>query len=229
MSTTPGAAERARFLAALPWCVNGTINERERAWVEGYLQCHPQAAEDLALDRGIVQSLQARVAQLPADVGLESLMRQVHAEQASAQPAQRIAARGRGGPAAWLRAWWSEPGAMRFAGAMAVVAVQAAVIGVLLLDEPAQTVQWRSPAGAPAAALRIAFDARATEQSIREALQAAGVRLAHGPNQLGEYWAVPVRGTLQEALAALERSPVVASALVDHAGIPAGDALGGAR
>mgnify|MGYP000467520649 CR=1 FL=1 len=46
-----------RFSELLPWYVNGSISDEDRAWVDGYLKDHPDARSELSF----YQSLQKRM------------------------------------------------------------------------------------------------------------------------------------------------------------------------
>ena len=51
---------RERFSELLPWYVNGTLSDEDRAWVDGYLRDNPAAREELdwyqSLQQGMADS-----------------------------------------------------------------------------------------------------------------------------------------------------------------------------
>src|SRR5690606_7039508 len=87
--TTPLERDPDRLDEALPWYLNGTLDEADRAWVEAALgeaaggEGTDAAAgasalrRSLEFDRRTAESLQERLAQIPADVGWSGLVRKV--------------------------------------------------------------------------------------------------------------------------------------------------------
>lgn len=182
---------RRRFVELAPWHVNGTVTDVDRAWVDGYVRSHPEARAELEWYAALQQKIRADAPAVSPEAGLERLLHRVHLEH-------RPAVRDPQGGLAWLL------GAVRdsLAGivmrpafafaAMALVVVQAGLIGALLFDKQAAEQHYagyRSIAtvAANAPLLRVTFKADAEELDIRDALVDVGGTLVGGPGQLGEY------------------------------------------
>jgi len=82
LKTTAIRRDRQRLQGILPWYLNGTLADADRVWVEQRLRADETGIADaatrgLAFDRRIVAALAQKVAELPAGIGWERLMRQV--------------------------------------------------------------------------------------------------------------------------------------------------------
>lgn len=201
--------------------VSGTADPQSVARVEAWIAADPDRRRArIALDQAIARSLEQRVSELPADIGLDRLLRAA-ATDASARAAARPAARAAHAPEtlwARLRRGFAMP---QLGMAMAaLVLVQSGLIGTLLLDSggPAP-VEYRSVApGGPRPSVRIAFAPQASEAALRRLLIETGATVIGGPTQLGEYWVQPLSGDLPTLSAQLRASSLVVSAEVDPAG-----------
>ena len=73
-------ADRRRLLQALPWYLNGTLEAPERAWVEDTLRRSPWAAQAMAREQALLQSI---AAPQPADtdLGMQALLSRVRPTQ----------------------------------------------------------------------------------------------------------------------------------------------------
>ncbi len=229
--TTPLPRDPDRLDEALPWYLNGTLEEADRAWVEQALREEAERAGEsaellrsLEFDRRTAESLEQRLAEIPADVGWAELIRKVR-EDVAPEPA---AAR-RGGTS--VRAGgetWRERLA-RFVAPLlspelgmamaALVVVQAVVIGALVGREGGEpdTVEYRSGAGVTeVVAIRALVNETVTEKALREALQANGATIVDGPDPLGQYWIVTGERDPETVAAALRDAGVVASYVIDR-------------
>lgn len=227
--TTPIERDPARLRDALPWYLNGTLEESDRAWVERMLAADAgEAPAELDFDRGLAQAFERRLAEVPADIGWAALLKQVRSETPVAAAARSGvgAGGGAGGGAASEDSWprrlmrlLSLDLSPRLGMAMAVlVAVQAVAIGILVSDRGGpDAVEYRSGAGArPVAAIRALLNESITEKVLREALSANGAIIVDGPNPLGEYWIVTATGDPETVARTLRDAGVIASYVIDQ-------------
>jgi len=150
----------------LPWLANRTLGGAERLEVEAHVATCDRCRGELAY----LESLRSGIAELegaqaPGESGLNRLMRDIRRRPQIAQ-----------------RRRWLVPA---LAASLAVVALQGVMLAHL----------WTRPENiAPlgretpdAVVLQIRFEPHATEEDIRDALQAVGASLIDGPGALGIY------------------------------------------
>ena len=214
--TTP--EENRMFQEMLPWFVNGTLDARDRAWMDGYLRSHPEAQAEVARTQRLRQRVRESLPEPAADVGLDRLLHRVREERAFA-PRQVKSP----GVFAQFSEWLSGfLGGFRLTPAMAMAAalvvVQAGVIGVLVSqqnDAGTEYSEYRSySAPADATTIRITFAPQATEQQIRELLWDVQASVVEGPTQFGDYLLSVQGKDPTAALAKLSASPAVEHAAV---------------
>lgn len=206
-------AERLRFLAALPWWLNGslaTTQPAEQAWMDETRRRSRWAAQQAEREQALAGSL---AAPLPADasLGLATLLQRVRAE-APAPAAEPGAA-----APPWWAGWFAGPRvALVLAG---LVIVQAGLLGWFAATrEPAAAM--RSGPVTELRTLRVTFVPETTEAQLRTLLLRAGARVVGGPNQLGEYWLASDIRSLDEMRQVLQGSGRVRTLEVDVAGPP---------
>ncbi|HUG22728.1 hypothetical protein [Piscinibacter sp.] len=217
---------KSRFDELLPFYVNGTLPQADRAWVDGYLREHPSAGAELNWHGSLQSRLREDVPAVSSEVGLERAMRRIRGEEPVPQGVRHAAV-----PSLpkRLRDWFAsvvpQP-VLRpaFAGALAVVALQTAVIVGMVMEPADDTSELRAIQQASVADqgpyLKVNFDADAREADIRLLLVEVNGSLAAGPGQLGDYYVrVPA-----ERLAAITHR-LKASEIVD--GVAVVDALPG--
>ncbi len=154
--------------ALLPWYVNGTLTDEERAQVEAHLAHCRRCREDVRFLTGLRQGVK-RTTDTTTDpeLGLKRLMREIDAE-----------------PTARRRTPWWQP-------SLAAAAVVIVVQGVLLFnlwqrdDDIGMRLAGDTPP--PAVVLQIQFDADAREGEIRALLRSLNARLIDGPSAVGLY------------------------------------------
>lgn len=192
-----------RFNELLPWYVNGTISDEDRAWVDTHLSTHPDAKAELAW----YQSLQTRVRDnapaVPVTIGLARTMQLIRGDQPSFS--ERVTA--------FFAGFGLRPTAA-FAG-LAVVAVQAGFIFTLLHEPKDDTDVIRANGTTlvtEAPLLKVNFAPDAKEADIRLLLMSVRGDLAAGPGQLGDYYVRVPAGTETTSLAALKANPIVQAA-----------------
>ena len=212
---------KSRFDELLPFYVNNTLEESDRAWVESYLREHPKSAAELQWYRTLQDTMRRDTPAVSAEVGLDKVMARIRGERtptraAAPQPAPSLGERVRG----WLAALAPQP-LLRpaLAAALAVVVVQGVVIGNLALRDDVSEIRAVKPTVAEAGPfLKVNFKADAREADIRMLLVEVDGSLAGGPGQLGDWY---VR--IPEARIAAVTDKVKASAIVD--GVARVDAL----
>jgi hypothetical protein len=214
---------KSKFDELLPFYVNGTLAEADRAFVEDWLREHPKAAAELGWYRSLQARLHEDVPAVSSEVGLERALNRIRTEG----PAPERARRATTPPSllANVREWFASlmPQPMlkpAFAGALAVVALQAVVI-VQLLGERDDMSEIRAVQGTVADKgpyLKVNFKADAREADIRLLLVEVNGSLAAGPGQLGDYY---VRVPASQVMALADK--VKTSAIVD--GVAVVDAL----
>jgi hypothetical protein len=213
-----------RFDELLPFYVNGSLPEADRAWVDDWLREHPHARAELHWARSLQARLQEDVPAVSSEVGMERAMQRIRVEGPKPQQARRAAA-----PTLferfsdWMGSIVPQP-ILRpaFAGAVAVVALQAVAIVHLVGEREDDVAQIRAMQGSAVAEkgpyLKLNFKADAREADIRLLLVEVNGSLAAGPGQLGDYY---VRVPAGQIGAITEK--VKASGIVD--GVAVVDAL----
>lgn len=212
---------KERFDELLPFYVNETLDETDRAWVDAYLREHPKSAAELQWYRTLQETMKRDAPAVSAEVGLDKVMARIRAERAPRarieQAAPSLGERVRG----WLAALAPQP-LLRpaLAAALAVVVVQGAVIANLATqpDDSSEIRAHRPTVVDPGPFLKVNFKADAREADIRMLLVEIDGTLAGGPGQLGDWY---VR--IPEARIAAAADKVKSSTIVD--GVARVDAL----
>lgn len=181
----------------LPWYVNGTLGAEERRQVEAYLERSAHARDEVELLRQLRRQVkEEKVENSPGELGLQRLKREIKQAEAQPESSDRMADK-----VITVASFWRP---LAVAACLAVV-IQAGVLvginsGIVSLDGGVTT------ASGNAAVLQVTFAPDATEQQIRDVLQAAGASIADGPTALGIYNLRLVDAeitSVDEALAAL--------------------------
>jgi hypothetical protein len=206
------------------------LAEADRAWVEQALADEAAGGaagglgRSLEFDRRVAESLEQRLAEVPADVGWADLVRKVRADVAPDPAAARRPAGLDGGGASWrerlsrfVAPLMSPQAGMAMA---ALVVAQAVVIGTLVGgrdDAGTDTVEYRSGAGArEIVAIRALLHETITEKALREGLRANGATNVDGPDPLGEYWIATGDRDPEKVAAALRDAGIIASYVIDR-------------
>ncbi len=79
-----------RFEELLPWYANGTLGAQDKAWVDAYLEQHPEARSELDWYRSLQARVQENAPAVPATIGLARAMRLIQGDRPSF--AERIGA-----------------------------------------------------------------------------------------------------------------------------------------
>jgi hypothetical protein len=200
----------SRFEELLPWYVNGTLGDEDRAFVETYLTEHPEAKSELDWYRSLSVRLHDGAPAVPATIGLGKVMTLIRGDQPTL--AERIGA--------FFGSFGLRP-ALVLAG-VAVMAVQGAFIFNLLgqaKEDAAEMRAARATAVAEGPMLKINFAPDAKEADIRFLLMSVQGSLAGGPGQLGDYF-VRVPAGKEAAIAAQLKSAPIVQAVSLAPGVP---------
>lgn len=181
-----------RFDELLPFYVNGSLSPADRDFVEEYLREHPSAQRELQWYQNLQTQLREDVPPVSSEVGLQRALQRIRTEGPAPQAARRAKAPGfLERLHDWLAAIVPQP-ALRpaLAGALAVVAVQAVVIGGLIAEQ-SDTSEIRAlqrSATEKGPYVKVNFKPDAREADIRMLLVEVHGSLAAGPGQLGDYY-----------------------------------------
>jgi len=200
---SPAASDR--FAELLPFYVNGTVSAEDRAFVEAHLADHPEARAELDWHRALQSQLRDSIPAVPETIGLAKAMRLIHGDRPTV--AERIGA--------FFANFGMRPG-YALAG-VAVIALQAGIIGNLLQDARDDAAEIRSLRTEPVEEgplLKVNFAADAKEADIRFALMSVQGQLAGGPGQLGDYFVRVPAGQQDKAAEQLQKHPTVQAVAV---------------
>lgn len=208
--------------ALLPWYVNGTVTEEERAAIEAWLAEDEEARlllDAMRDEQEVTEMANAEIEVPDAEAGLAALMRQIEAEQpAQISPAahpMRRAPIAKPSLFERLANWIPTPG-LRIAAVAAgvLVVVQAAAIAVMLAGGPGEQQAPGAPgfqvatgedgttAGGPR--FLMTFDGGMTIEQLTSFLADYNLRLVDSP--AGDIFEVELTGDATDAVdaAALE-------------------------
>lgn len=192
-----------RFEELLPFYVNGTLGPEDRAFVESWLEQHPEARGELDWYRSLQLRVQENAPAVPATIGLGKAMRLIQGDRPSF--AERIGA--------FFGNFGMRPA---FAmAAVAVVAVQGAVIMNLMgdaRDDANEIRALRAVRVEEGPMLKVSFAPDAKEADIRMLVMQVRGELAGGPGQLGDYYLRVPAGTENAALGQVQAAPIVQAA-----------------
>lgn len=217
---------KQRFEELLPWFVNGTLARQDQEWMEAYLRDHPEAGTELRLTQALRTRIQDGTPTIAPDLGMDRLMHRIRSEQAMTRQAVRA-------PGLLERIGEFFGGfkfTPAFAGAAALVVVQGAVIGGLMmrLDDATESVkqaEYRALNVQPGAAastplLRISFKPGTTEEKVRELLGSLGGSFVGGPTAFGDYLILVDPGKIEQLSAKAAEQAIVANVSIVRNGAP---------
>ena len=194
---------KERFEELLPWYANGTLGAEDRAFVETYLEQHPEARAELEWYRSLEQRVLENAPAVPATIGLARTMRLIQGDRPTFS--ERIAA--------FFGNMGVRP-ALAMA-ALAVVVVQGGVIMNLVgqAHENADEIRaMRASRVEEGPMLKVNFAPTARESDIRLLIAQVRGELAGGPGQLGDYYLRVPAGTETQALQRVQAAPIVQAA-----------------
>jgi hypothetical protein len=194
-SNTPNT----RFEELVPWYVNGTLGDEDRAFVEKHLAEHPEAKSELDWYRSLSARMQDSAPAVPATIGLGKVMTLIRGDQPTLT--ERISA---------FFGFGLRP-VMALAG-LAVIAVQGAFIFNLMGEAKQDAAEMRALKATSVVEgpmLKINFAPDAKEADIRFLLMSVQGTLAGGPGQLGDYFVRVPAGKEQAIATQLKSAPIV--------------------
>ncbi len=192
-----------RFEELLPWYVNGTLGDEDRAWVEDYLARNPQARTEVEWHQSLRERMLETSPAVPVTIGLAKTMQLIRGDQPTW--AERISA--------FFAGFGMRPATAL--AALAIVAVQGGVIFNLLGDAREDAAEIRSLRAVQTdegPLLKLNFAPDAKEADIRLLLVEVGGHLVGGPGQLGDYYVRVAPGAEAQTLALLQGRPIVQAA-----------------
>jgi hypothetical protein len=203
---------KERFDELLPFYVNDTLDEGDRAWVDAYLREHPKSAAELQWYRTLQDTMKRDAPAVSAEVGLDRVMARIRAERTpSRAPTRQTPSLGER-----LREFFSSitPQPLLrpvLAGALAVVVVQGIVIANLATqpDDSSEIRAHRPTVVDPGPFLKVNFKADAREADIRLLLVEVDGSLAGGPGQLGDWYVRIPEARITAAADTLKTSAIV--------------------
>ena len=193
---------KQRFDELLPWYANGTMGDEDRAWVETYLEAHPEARAELDWSRSLSQRLHDDAPAVPETIGLAKAMTLIRGDRPSLT--ERVSA--------FFAGFGLRP-ATALAG-LAIFAIQGGVILNLLSadrDEASEIRARRASMVEDGPMLKLNFAPDAKEAEIRFLLVSVQGHLAGGPGQLGDYFVVVPRGKEAAIAEQLKTNPIVSA------------------
>lgn len=197
-----GPSMNDRFNELLPWYVNGTLDEADRAWFERHLAEHPQAREELAWFRSLQTHLRQDVPTVSQTIGLSRTLHLIRGDRPTL--AERVTG--------FFASLGMRPG-LALAG-VALMAVQGGVIHRLVQpgQDDADTVRAIAPARvATGPLLKLNFAPGTREVDIRMALVAVQGNVAAGPGPQGDYFVRVPAGTEAASVDSLKANATVSS------------------
>jgi hypothetical protein len=200
---SPGPEGRLDEL--LPWYVNGTLGDEDRAWVDRYLSENPEAKAELAWYQSLQSRMRDNAPAVPDTIGLDRVMTLIRGDQPTWR--ERIAG--------FFAGFGMSPTAA-FA-ALALVAVQGGVIFSLLgdvnelRDEASDIRATRTQPVTEGPLLKLNFAPDAREADIRFLLISVQGTLVGGPGQLGDYYVRVPAGREAASADKLKSNPLLQS------------------
>lgn len=189
-----------RFDELVAFYVNGTLGAEDRAWFEGYLKTHPEAASEIDWYRSLQRRIHDNAPAVPATIGLAKAMTLIRGDQPTF--AERVSA---------FFGFLGMRPAMALAG-FAIIAVQGGVILQMYKATENDASELRSLKASvtkEGPMLKINFAPDAKEADIRHLLMSVQGTLAGGPGQLGDYFVVVPAGKEAAIADKLKSDPIV--------------------
>lgn len=199
-----------RFSELLPWYVNGSIADEDRAWVDAYIASNPEAKSELSFYQSLQKRMRENAPAVPVTIGLDKAMHLIRGDQPTF--AEKLAS--------FFGGFGMRP-AVAFA-AVALFTIQAGVIFTMMRQSTDDTNEIRALKAkvvneGELLKLNLAPDAK--EADIRLLLLSVQGDVVAGPGQLGDYYVRVPDKTQQAARAKLQGNTIVQSVDI-VAGVP---------
>lgn len=198
----------------LPWMANGTLSAEERARIEAVIAADGEARTALNWEIAMRDAVKAEAVdwEPPAHV-LDSVLKRIERAKPAPEPSGFVKFF-----ALVKEAFQTTP---KFAYACAIMVVQFAVIGHLLIsrEDDIAYSETRSTAGAKSSLqfIRVMFAPASTESDLRELLRKANAEIVAGPSQLGDYYLLVEPAQITNAVTLLKGSAKIEVAEVVNA------------
>ena len=188
-----------RFQELLPWYVNGTISDADRAWVDRYVADDPLARAELDWYRSLSTRMKDTAPAVPVTIGLSKVMTLIRGDRPTL--AERLSA-------------FFGGFVMRPAFALAGFAIIAAQTGLILnlMGDKDESSEMRAAQTVPVKEgplLKLNFAPDAKEADIRLLLMSVQGSLVGGPGQLGDYYVRVAAGKEAAATTQLKAAAIV--------------------
>ena len=196
-----------RFSELIPFYVNDTLGQNERAWMDGFIASHPEIQNEKRFVEHLAKLTQETASPIPEPERLERFLNQWREERPSSSLWQRVKA--------WMHGPIRMPAPVLAAVAVLVVA-QSVIIGSLMTDSTQEDAFRGERADCIASPrIRVVFNPDAKHLEIVLLLRKLGMIVQEGPSETGEFWLVaPQDQQLEEAQAMLRSSPLVQEAVI---------------
>ncbi len=210
--------EQIRFSELAPWYVNGSLNADDKAWMDAYVrEHHAQATSELAAWGALQNQTKENSAPVSADLGLNKALARIHAAKAT-----RSSAKAQPNALQRFSSWLfgsANPGFAKFSPALgvalAVIALQAVMLGRLVVSEPPfAEVRSTKKGWADGPLLRVNIKSDAQENEIRLLLIDNGALIIAGPSHLGDYYIKVAAERIEQTQTRFQTSKVVDSVSV---------------
>jgi hypothetical protein len=150
----------------LPWYVNGTLTGTELADVEAHVTACPRCQDEITVLRAMHAAAKVASDTIPSEFAWQRLRRDM--KQPSTTQSKK-------------RQWWIPSMA---AAALLVIAVQSVIILNLTPSEGGYGLAGKH---LPGAIVQVKFNPAATEEQVRNSLQAVSADIVAGPSATGLY------------------------------------------
>jgi hypothetical protein len=198
---------REKALSLLPFYLNGTLNDADRAFVELALQSHPVLRKELAFLQNVATHVRESVDKVPESIGLGRVMARIELE-------------------AEKKSAFSEFFSGFLSGGWMKAALTASVVGLCVQTWRAhelseEVVQYRGQAQpnlgqlnaggtqANVAYVNVSFQPTTSEAALRILLAGVGAQIVAGPDLSGEYRLALPADQLESSKQVLQQSGLI--------------------
>ena len=198
-----------RFRDLLPFFVNGTLNEADKAFVDAYLLQHPEAQTEVYFTQALRTAVKAVGSERNEDAGLEHLLKDIRQSRKMSKPS-------------FLERWQHHCRDWGFTPAFVAMSVIAMIQSAVLIERwhqeqtSATLSTFRSiPEATAQAHIKVIINPNANFGDLVILLRQTGCHIVNGPSESGELWlSVNDSNRLVEVSGILQSSPSVADLLI---------------
>lgn len=198
-----------RFRELLPFFVNSTLNEADKAFVAEYLLQHPEAQAEVDFTQTLRTAVKAVGSERSEDAGLECLLKNIRQSRQMSKPSL-------------LERWQHYCRDWGFTPAFVAMSVIAMIQSAVLIERwhqdqtPTTLSTYRSITEATVQAqLKVIINPSANFGDLVILLRQTGCHIVNGPSESGELWlSVDDSNKLAEVSNILQSSPSVADLLI---------------